>query len=82
MHLAFTAQPDGSLRGIYTDDPVYTKTGDASGWLGPSITSTKDTIIRLVPDGPMHARTVGGPFSGNDNLCQQGLPNETQYCGA
>jgi pimeloyl-ACP methyl ester carboxylesterase len=82
VHLEFTLQPDGSLRGIYTDDPVYTKTGNASGWLGPSITSTKNTITRLVPDGPMHATVVGGPFSGNPNLCQQGLPGASQYCGA
>jgi hypothetical protein len=82
VHLAFTAQPDGSLRGIYTDDPVYTKTGDASAWPGPSLTSLKNTSIRLVPAGPMHATVAGSPFGGNDNLCQQGLPNASQYCGA
>jgi pimeloyl-ACP methyl ester carboxylesterase len=82
VHLEFTLQPDGSLWGIYADDPVYTKTGNASGWPGPSITSTKNTITRLVPDGPMHATVAGGPFSGNPNLCQQGLPGASQYCGA
>ena len=82
VHLEFTLQPDGSLRGIYTDDPVYTKTGDASAWPGPSIPSPKGTIIRLVPDGPMHAKVIGGPFGGNTNLCQLGLPNPSQYCGA
>jgi hypothetical protein len=50
-------------------------------------------VIRLVPVAPMHAKIVyvsrpgpdngsPGPVGGNDNWCQQGLPNATQYCGA
>ena len=85
VHLAFTPQPDGSLLGTYVDDPVYTKTGDASGWLGPDPSAPKKgQVIKLVPIAPMHAKIVGSSSqdNGNTNICQQGLPNATYYCGA
>jgi pimeloyl-ACP methyl ester carboxylesterase len=88
-HLSFTSNADGSLTGTYTDDGAITQTGQANPYgtqPDPSVPKKGD-VIRLVPVAPMHAQTIAvsppaPAFGGNTNLCQPGLPDPSQYCGA
>jgi hypothetical protein len=88
-------EPDGSLLGEYFSSRYTSGTGGPvpSGFQSDYDDPRPGQVIRLVPVAPMHAKIVyvsrpgpdngsPGPVGGNDNWCQQGLPNATQYCGA
>ena len=89
-HLVFALQPDGSLVGTFTDSAAYTQAGQSNpDGLQPDPGGPQQgQVITLVPVAPMHASVVLGSNSpmmlsgGNLNLCQQGLPDASQYCGA
>ena len=90
QHLTFVSQPDGSLKATFTDAATYAyPTPLPAGLIMPSpgdAPQPGDTFT-LVPIAPMHAKEVwpNPPASwagGNDNWCQAGLPNASQYCGA
>lgn len=88
--LAFTSQPNGSLAGTYTTDTTYTPSSGTSvgSFPGDPGAPQKGQTVLLEPVAPMHAQSVLGPDSpmmfsgGNLNLCQAGLPDASQYCGA
>jgi hypothetical protein len=89
--LAFTSNADGSLTGTYiaTGTHTYTKTPPA-GFIPEPDTDLpqQGQTIMLVPVSPHLAKTVYNGNSpslfvgGNTNLCQDGLANASQYCGA
>jgi hypothetical protein len=89
-HLAFTHYADGTLAGTFTDNAAYAQTGsDTSSFPQPDPGGPQQgQTITLAPVSPMLAKMVYDSSSpamfagGNTNLCQLGLPNETQYCGA
>ena len=86
--LVFTSQPDGSLLGTYVTDPAYANSAGIrpQNFQPDPDQPQKGQVIKLVPVAPMHAKTVfvsnPGPLYGNTNLCQLGLPDYSNYCGA
>jgi pimeloyl-ACP methyl ester carboxylesterase len=89
--LAFTSNADGSLTGTYTANGTHTYTQTPPAGFIPEPDADlpqQGQTIKLVPVSPHHANTVYNGNSpslfvgGNTNLCQDGLPNASQYCGA
>jgi pimeloyl-ACP methyl ester carboxylesterase len=82
--LALTLQPDGSLAGTFTTSATYTYSQQPlpAGFQTPTPADgpTAGQPYTLVPVAPMLAKVAGGYYSGN--MCQTGLPNPSQYCGA
>jgi hypothetical protein len=89
--LAFTSNADGSLTGRYTATGTYTYTRTPLPGFIPEPDADlpqQGQAIRLVPVSPHLAKSVYDGNSprlfvgGNTNLCQDGLADASQYCGA